>query len=323
MPFIPALIAGAGGLIGSLVSGNQQSQAIKGATDAQNAASQAAIAEQQREFNTNQTNLQPWLQSGQSALSQQDALLGLGGSPQGASAGQPNYSAYVQGNPDLLADFNANGAKDGYSSMDAYGQAHWQQYGQNENRQVTPTSGQAASSGTAAQQQQAAISQLQQSPLYQSLFNTGQQTILANAAATGGLRGGNTQNSLARFGSDTLAQTIQQQLQNLGTVSGAGQSAAGTLGQLGSNSTNQISNLTTQQGANTAGGILGQGAINGAQINNLISGGANLAGQFGSLFGSGGSTSAPTSTLFNPQTSAQILNPNGFQIDPSLYSVAF
>jgi len=117
--------------------------------------------------------------------------------------------------------------------------------------------------------QSAAIEQLKQSPGFTSLYGTGQDTILQNAAATGGLRGGNTQNSLAQFGSSLLGTVIQNQLQNLGGLVNVGSGAAGSLGTLGANSANQISGLLGQQGQAAASGILGRGAITGNTINGL------------------------------------------------------
>ena len=43
--------------------------------------------------------------------------------------------------------------------------------------------------------QQSFINNLQSSPLFQSQVKQGEQSILANASATGGLRGGNTQSA--------------------------------------------------------------------------------------------------------------------------------
>src|SRR5436190_12435694 len=56
--------------------------------------------------------------------------------------------------------------------------------------------------------QQAAIEQLRQSPFYQSLYRNGEESVLQNASATGGLRGGNTERSLYELGEDTLARTL-------------------------------------------------------------------------------------------------------------------
>ena len=114
-----------------------------------------------------------------------------------------------------------------------------------------------------------AISQLQQSPLYQSLFNNGQNAILANSAATGGLRGGNVNSSLANFGRDTLSQVIQQQVANLGQVAGQGQSAANSIGQFGANAANQIGQAFGDAGSAQAGAYLNAGNANVGNINNI------------------------------------------------------
>lgn len=139
-------------------------------------------------------------------------------------------------------------------------------------------------------QQAAAIAQLQQSPLYQSLFRNGQNTVLANSSATGGLRGGNIQRSLANFGSDTLAQVIQTQLANLGSIAGQGQGAAGSLGGLGANAANQIGQAYGDAGAAQAGAFLNAGKANVGNINNIagalggIVGNTNIQTALGKLF---------------------------------------
>lgn len=146
------------------------------------------------------------------------------------------------------------------------------------------------------------IDQLKASPLFQSLFRTGQDTILNNASATGGLRGGNVQSSLANFGSDTLAQVIQQQLQNLSPLATQGLNATEFGGNLGASTAGQIAGLDTASGQSNAGAILGKTAVTNNmfdQIQKTIQqavmagaggGGAGGAGSFfSSLFG-GGST---------------------------------
>lgn len=151
-----------------------------------------------------------------------------------------------------------------------------------------------------------AIASLQNSPLYQSLYRNGQQTILANGAATGGLRGGNIQNSLAHFGSDTLSQVIQQQLSNLGGVANQGLGAAASNGQFGANASTNIGNLLTTQGNNVAGGTLGQAAIGNSSLQTLLSAlGIGLGGiKQSGLFGGGQSSTGSNSIL------SQITNSN-------------
>ncbi len=140
-----------------------------------------------------------------------------------------------------------------------------------------------------ADPQAAAIAALKGSPGFTSLFDTGQDTILQNAAATGGLRGGNTQTGLAQFGSGLLNQVIQQQLQSLGGLAGMGQNAASQIGQFGQNNSSAITNLLGQQGNTTASGILGRAGITNNTLNGIGSlfGGSGMGG-LGGLFGGGG-----------------------------------
>lgn len=157
-------------------------------------------------------------------------------------------------------------------------------------------------------QQQAAIDQLKASPLYTSLYGNGENAILANASATGGLRGGNTQRSLYGLGNDTLAQLIQSQLGNLGGISSMGQSTALGQGALGAANTSSIQSMLGGMGSANASGILAnQGAANANNISNqnLISGLFSQGGAgfdlLGSLFGgsSGGGGSSVSSPSFD------------------------
>jgi hypothetical protein len=136
--------------------------------------------------------------------------------------------------------------------------------------------------------QQEAIGNLQQSPLYQSIYRNGQEAVLQNASATGGLRGGNTQRSLADFGADTLAQVIQAQLANLGGISqlGAGVTQAG--GALGQANVNQQSAAMGARGDAAASGALAQGGI----WSNALRGLGGIAG--GLIGGAGGGGFSPS-----------------------------
>lgn len=124
-------------------------------------------------------------------------------------------------------------------------------------------------------EQDAAIGQIQNGAQFQALNRQGQDAILQNASATGGLRGGNTQAALAQFSPQLLQSLIQQQYANLGGLSTLGQNSAAMSASSGQNFANQSGDLLKQRGAAQAGGDLSQGRIFGQ----LISGGANLYGQ--------------------------------------------
>lgn len=197
----------AGAVIGagaSILGGITGGKGAKKAAQEQAKAQQAALAEQQRQFNTTQANFAPYQQAGTQALGGIQDLLGLRGS-------------------DVHND---------------------------------------------------AIEALKNSPAFQALYNQGSDAILQNGAATGGLRGGNMQNSLANFGANTLATTIQQQLANLGGLVQTGAGATGQLGGLSQNYAGQQAQTQSMLGnANATAAAAPYAALQGV-IN-------QLGGQFG------------------------------------------
>lgn len=119
------------------------------------------------------------------------------------------------------------------------------------------------------EEQAAMIAQLEGGPEYQALVEQGENAMLANASATGGLRGGNLQGALAQFRPQMLSQLINQQMSRLGGIAGMGYNAASTLG--------------TGVGQANAAGALARGSMWNS-IPNAIMGGlgtyAGLGGKF-------------------------------------------
>jgi len=130
-----------------------------------------------------------------------------------------------------------------------------------------------------ADEQQKAIGAISGNPQMAALLQQGENAILQNASATGGLRGGNTQAALAQFRPQLLSQLIQQQYSNLGGITSIGQNAAAGVGNAGQNSSNQIINALGQQGAAQAGAALASGQAN-AQMWGGI---ANTASMLGTM----------------------------------------
>lgn len=127
--------------------------------------------------------------------------------------------------------------------------------------------------------QQQAIAGIAGGPQMRAMTQQGENAILQNASATGGLRGGNTQGALAQFRPQLLNQLIQQQYSNLGGLVSVGQNAAAGVGNAGQNSSNQIINALGQQGAAQAGSALAQGQANA----NMWGGIANTASMLGTM----------------------------------------
>jgi hypothetical protein len=129
--------------------------------------------------------------------------------------------------------------------------------------------------------QQAAIDDIANTDLFRSLSQQGEDAILQNASATGGLRGGNTEVALAQFRPQLLNQLIEQQYQRLMGITTLGQNSAAGVGTAGMNSANNISQLLGDVGAAQAGKSLAQGQAWGGALGNL----AGTAGFIGARQG--------------------------------------
>lgn len=119
--------------------------------------------------------------------------------------------------------------------------------------------------GLAGEEEQTkAIAALEASPQFESIVQQGEEALLQNAAATGGLRGGNIQGALAQFRPQVLSQLIESQYGKLGQISQLGQASAAGQASAGLQTGSNIANLMTQAGQAQAGAALAQGqAISG------------------------------------------------------------
>lgn len=274
-----------GSIIGtatSILGGNAQKKAASKAADAQVKAAQLAIDEQRRQFDTTQQNFAPYLSSGTAALSGINALLGIS-TPVTRTV---DWEAYARANPDVMDYYSSHNGRDLFTKGDSmsladYGKAHYDAYGAPQDRDLTPFT---TTTGGEVDQQ-GAIDALKASPLYQSLYRNGEEAILSNAAATGGLRGGNTQSSLYNLGVDTLSSVIQNQLANLGGIANMGMGSAGQLGQFGASAASNIGNASMAQGQARSDASMLRGALSANQWKNV---GDGLNSVLSSVLGGGG-----------------------------------
>ena len=130
--------------------------------------------------------------------------------------------------------------------------------------------------GNAAQQ--AAINNINNSSEMQTYLKQGENAILQNASATGGLRGGNTQAALAQFRPQLLNQLINQRYQNLAGMTALGQNAAAGTGNAGMQTASNISNLYQQAGDAQAGAAMMRGQANASMWNGLTGAIGQVAG---------------------------------------------
>lgn len=101
------------GLAVGAYSANQQANAASNAANLQQNATNLSLAEMKRQFDLQQNNLAPWLRAGRRALTEQEALMGLGGDTEAANRAlleSPGYRfALEQGNRSLAGSTAARG----------------------------------------------------------------------------------------------------------------------------------------------------------------------------------------------------------------------
>lgn len=115
--------------------------------------------------------------------------------------------------------------------------------------------------------ERAAIDRIRKGETFGALSRQGEEALLQNASATGGLRGGNVQAALAQFRPQLLSQLIEQQYSRLGGITSMGQSSAAGTGAAGMDTGINIANLLAAQGAAQAGGAIGSGKAYGSILN--------------------------------------------------------
>ncbi len=130
--------------------------------------------------------------------------------------------------------------------------------------------------------QKAAIDAIAGGQEMAELTRQGENAILQNASATGGLRGGNTQGALAQFRPALLNSLIDKQYSRLGGLTMLGQNSAAGVGAAGQFASGQVNSALQQQGAAQAGNALAQGRAQAGLYGGLAQA---AGGAFGQLSG--------------------------------------
>ena len=241
------LIAGIAGSVGSALI--QKSSADK-AAGAQAKASNQQIAETRRQFDLIQGLLKPYVTAGTGALQGQLDLMGIGGN-----------SGTIPGVETITGRGVPNQYKVGTETFATEAEAK------------AAAEAQRTGVVSAADAQRGAIDGLANGENFKALVQQGEYGLMANSAATGGLRGGNTQGALAQYHPAMLQGLIDRQLASLGGLAANGQGAAAMTGTAAQNAGAQINQAIGDRGAARAGAALagGQAFANaGAGILNTV-----------------------------------------------------
>lgn len=141
----------------------------------------------------------------------------------------------------------------------------------------------ALSGASGADAQAKAIAAIEGGEEYKSLTAQGENAILQNAAATGGLRGGNIQGALAQFRPALLSSLINQKYSQYSGLAQMGQASAAGVGSAGLQTGTNIAQLLQQQGAAQAGGQMATAQALQAFPNAVMSGLGLYAGLGGTF----------------------------------------
>ncbi len=275
-PFTGALIGGLGSaLIGSRSSRRAAGQ-IAGASD-------AATAEQRRQFDIAMGLAQPGIQAGDAARAQLLNLLGIGRGTAGvgnAALGTQVGRGGFPTNPgvDLMSQLRgpfgalarrARGPTGGFGSL-----ARDPMGGEFGGPGLLP--GGTPRGGTASADP---LDVIRNTPGYNFQLEQGTRALNANRSA-GGISGGELLRDFSRFNQGVASSFYQDYANRLANLAGTGQTAAANQGNLAVQTGANIGNTLINAGNARASGILGQG--------NAFSGFLEqLAGGFGSGFGFG------------------------------------
>ena len=241
------------------VSGVEAAQdAANKAAGIQAQGAEAGIAEQRRQFDITQGNLQPFQQAGVSALEQQRILLGLGGTPQQ----DPNLERRNELTSQISAMENKYSASPNFgggaagrvaSNLNSRGMAEIQ--GLRDELSSIPAFN--PSQVSAQDQQRQAFEAFNESPGQKFMRDRAQKNLLRNSSAIGGLGGGNVRSALVEQGAGFAQQDFNNQFSRLGQIAGQGQAATTNLGQFGAQTAGDIANLGIAGSQARASGILG------------------------------------------------------------------
>jgi len=237
----------------SVYSANKQSSAARRAAGAQNAANDASLAQNQAQFDaTMQFNREQ--SAAQMSLQRHIAGMQIGEQRRQFNMVQQVLSPYIQAGQQALQELRP-----------------YQQTG------LDALSGQRALIGLNGQDAQgAAIQGLANSPEMQAYVQQGENALLQNASATGGLRGGNTQAALAQFRPGLLAGLINQQYERLGGLTSLGANTTGMVFQTGQAAAAGQANAGMQVAGNI-GNALGQYSSAAGNVYSQMTGAGNAA----------------------------------------------
>jgi hypothetical protein len=291
---MPLIALGAIAIGGAITSGVMAKKGADAQASAVQNASDAATAEQRRQYDLSRQDLAPWRESGGAANQKLAYLLGVGPESNNGTVLPPNaqipnntrpMNAYDPNtdysmDPSARAGFQAHNGAD--PSMKNY--AVWQGNNPSQNT-AQPNSQFDPQGGYGSLMKDFSLSDFQTDPGYNFRLGEGAKTLQRSAAANGTLFSGGTLKALDQYNQDFASNEFGNAYNRFNTnklnrynmlagLSQGGQQATNTTVQAGTNAANNISNnlmsAGSQIGDARASGYAGTGMAVNSGINNII-----------------------------------------------------
>lgn len=156
--------------------------------------------------------------------------------------------------------------------------------------------------------QQREVQNIERSPLFNSLVRQGEDALLQNASATGGMRGGNIQGALAYYRPQMLQQQIDKRMGYADLLAGRGQQAASTAMAAGQNVAQNQAGLLTANGTNQGNAAITQGNIQSNMFGNIMQTVGGLQNPLSNFLGGGGSNTNANNYVVSPGSTSTAIN---------------
>ena len=285
---IGAAIGAVGAIGGALItsSGNKKAANIAAGAATQNNALQGQI------YQSNTANLSPFMQRGNAAGNQINALLGLGGSPGTAATYGPASSGYgPSGGFDNNGDFGGGGGMDprfgggiggllNHAYNTQYGGQHFNDPGQ---------MGQAGTPAVSAQDAaNNAFTQFHNSDGYQFRLGQGLNAVNTNHALRGSFESGAAAKELNNYAQGQASNEFGNYVGMLQNQQGVGLSGANALAGVGTNYGRDVSSNNNNAAQVAGNAAMSSGNAFGNAFSNIAGGVAGVVGQTSSSSYPGG-----------------------------------
>jgi hypothetical protein len=278
MPVVAAAAIGAGG---ALLSSRSQSNAARSAANASQQATDAAIAEQRRQYDLARADQQPWLQTGGAALGQLGRLYGLNGSAGGM--GQPQTQPMQHGGygygaqSPVLGAFQTDQSQQLNDLSTGAVPAMMSGGAQTMQPQGTPMATPGAVPGQPAAGGQ--YDTFWQSPDYQYRMNEQMRALTARNSALGIQDSGAAQLSALRASGNLASGEFNNYANRLSALAGVGQTAAQSNAQSGANFAGNVGNYLQNNAQNLSSSYAQQGQAQAGLWGSLAGIGSSVIGQ--------------------------------------------